>query len=88
MVATSSRAPQSEQKPGVARGLGVDGTPKEVDRHGPSFFVLLDERVFLEAALISLTAFLMAFLEGIMMVEGMKSFRKYYERKDGMRSFR
>ena len=51
--------------------------PKEIDWPDSPFFAFLNKRAFLAMALLSLTASLMAFLEGIMMMKGTKSFCKY-----------
>ena len=67
---------------------GANSMLKEMDWSDSSFFALLDERSFLEVALLSSIVSLMAFLEGIMMTEEIESFHKYHERRDRRYSFR
>ena len=50
--------------------------PKEADWPDSPFFAFLDERAFLTVALLSLTIFLMAFLDGIIMTERIESFHR------------
>ena len=55
----------------------------EADCLGSPLFAFLDERVFLEAALLSLIESLMDFLEAIMVMKERESFRRCYRKKGG-----